>query len=217
VSARRRAGAACAGARASTVSGQYGRRDEACPVSTGGGTRRVQSVREGGRGVSSQYGRGERRVQSVREGGAACAGARTSTHSLRPWSAARSRNSAAAVALGGVPCRMRAREARARSGRGARRHRRRVAGQDDGACLAKHVAQRRVVPTPFAARIGQSLGFRVPAAVQLRSGRGAAAVAERRASHPGEQHRTGCASGRSRAPPPPSPRTKWTPASLTPY
>jgi hypothetical protein len=31
--------------------------DEACPVSTGGGTRRVQSVREEGRGVSSQYGR----------------------------------------------------------------------------------------------------------------------------------------------------------------
>jgi len=29
---------------------QYGRRDETCPVSTGGGTRRVQSVREGGRG-----------------------------------------------------------------------------------------------------------------------------------------------------------------------
>ena len=29
------------------VSGQYGRRDETCPVSTGGGTRRVQSVREG--------------------------------------------------------------------------------------------------------------------------------------------------------------------------
>jgi hypothetical protein len=30
------------------VSSQYGRRDETCPVSTGGGTRRVQSVREGG-------------------------------------------------------------------------------------------------------------------------------------------------------------------------
>lgn len=91
-----------------------------------------------------------------RQAGAACAGARTSTHSLRPWSAARNRNSAAAVALGGVPCRARAREARARGGRRARRHRRRGAGQDDGPCLAKHVAQRRVVPTPFAARIGQS-------------------------------------------------------------
>ena len=32
------------------VSGQYGRRDEACPVSTGGGTRRVQLVREGREG-----------------------------------------------------------------------------------------------------------------------------------------------------------------------
>jgi hypothetical protein len=29
---------------------EYGRRDETCPVSTGGGTRRVQSVREGGEG-----------------------------------------------------------------------------------------------------------------------------------------------------------------------
>jgi len=33
------------------------RGNEACPVSTGGGTRRVQSVREEGRDVSSQYGR----------------------------------------------------------------------------------------------------------------------------------------------------------------
>jgi len=32
-------------------------RDETCPVSTGGGTRRVQLVREEGRGASSQYGR----------------------------------------------------------------------------------------------------------------------------------------------------------------
>jgi hypothetical protein len=34
----------------------HGRRDETCAVSTGGGTRRVQSVREEGRDVSSQYG-----------------------------------------------------------------------------------------------------------------------------------------------------------------
>ena len=38
------------------MSGQYGGRDEACPVSTGGGTRRVRSVRGEGRGVSGQYG-----------------------------------------------------------------------------------------------------------------------------------------------------------------
>ena len=37
------------------MSGQYGGRDAACPVSTGGGTRRVRSVRGEGRGVSGQY------------------------------------------------------------------------------------------------------------------------------------------------------------------
>ena len=39
------------------MSGWYGRRDEACPVSTGEGTRRVQSVREGGGGQTR--GRGD--------------------------------------------------------------------------------------------------------------------------------------------------------------
>jgi len=34
----------------------YGRRDETCPVSTGGGTRRVQSVQEGGGGGGSRCG-----------------------------------------------------------------------------------------------------------------------------------------------------------------
>jgi hypothetical protein len=33
------------------VSGQYGRRDETCPVSMEGGTRRVHLVREGGGGL----------------------------------------------------------------------------------------------------------------------------------------------------------------------
>jgi hypothetical protein len=59
------------------VSGQYGERDETCPVSTGRGTRRVRSVRGEGRDVSGQHGerdetcsvstgRGTRRVRSVR-------------------------------------------------------------------------------------------------------------------------------------------------------
>jgi len=38
------------------LSGEYGVRDAACPVSTGCGTRRVRSVRGAGRGVSGQYG-----------------------------------------------------------------------------------------------------------------------------------------------------------------
>jgi len=38
---------------------QRWRRGVSCPVSTGGGTRRVRLVREEGRGVSSQYGREE--------------------------------------------------------------------------------------------------------------------------------------------------------------
>ena len=38
------------------LSGEYGVRDAACPVSTGCGTRRVRSVRGAGRGVSAQYG-----------------------------------------------------------------------------------------------------------------------------------------------------------------
>ena len=42
-----------------SVGSKYGGRDEACPVSTGGGTRRVQLVRGAGRGGSRSYG-GER-------------------------------------------------------------------------------------------------------------------------------------------------------------
>jgi hypothetical protein len=67
------------------VSGQYVRRDEACPVSTCGGTRRVRSVRAEGRGVSGQYVRrdeacpvstcgGTRRVRSVRAEGRGVSG-----------------------------------------------------------------------------------------------------------------------------------------------
>ena len=58
----------------------YGRRDETCPISTGGGTRRVQLVREGGGGACrpcrarALQGRGRtstgtRRVRLVREEG----------------------------------------------------------------------------------------------------------------------------------------------------
>jgi hypothetical protein len=34
----------------------YGRRDETCPISTGGGTRRIQSVREGEGGGGGLHG-----------------------------------------------------------------------------------------------------------------------------------------------------------------
>ena len=49
-----------------------GRRDETCPVSTGGGTRRVQSVRKGGGGGGAPggcQGRGKRRREKSMTGG----------------------------------------------------------------------------------------------------------------------------------------------------
>jgi len=40
--------------RSAPQSGQYGGRDETCRISTGGGTRHIQSVREGGGGAQSR-------------------------------------------------------------------------------------------------------------------------------------------------------------------
>ena len=56
------------------VSDQYGGWDEACPISTGGGTRRVRSVRGVGRGVSDQYGGWDEAcpISTGREGGGLC-------------------------------------------------------------------------------------------------------------------------------------------------
>jgi len=78
-------------------------RDETCPVSTGGGTRRVRSVREEGRGVSTQYGREGEGGRGAATSACPCAAAGRAAHA--GVAAARGASSADAPANACAPAR----------------------------------------------------------------------------------------------------------------